>query len=146
VDGPVVVPFGAAELDRRPVVLGAWAAAALGTRVRLLGTAADASLGRRDASRTLAAGALAIQRAFGVAAEPVLVRPAAEELIAAAEDAALLVLGLSPRWRTEGVGELRRALVTGAPVASVLVKAGRRPGGLAPAEAATRFTWSLAGG
>jgi DNA-binding SARP family transcriptional activator len=142
--GAVVVPFGGAEHDWAAVELAAWVAAALGTRVRLVGTAANPALRRRDASRALAAAALAIQRTFGVAAEPALIRPAAGELLAAAEEAALIVLGLSRRWPEEGVGEVRRAIVAGARSPTALVKAGFRPGGLAPPETGTRFTWSLA--
>jgi hypothetical protein len=140
----VVVPFGGAEHDWAAVELAAWAAAALGSRVRLVGTAANRALRRRDASRVLAAAALAIQRAFGVAAEPALVHPAADELLAVADEAALLVLGLSPRWPMEGVGELRHSMIASARAPTALVKAGLRPGGLAPPEAGTRFTWSLA--
>jgi DNA-binding SARP family transcriptional activator len=142
---PVVVPFGGAEHDWAAVELAAWAAAALDSRVRLVGTAANPALRRRDASRALAAAALAIQRAFGVAAEPALVLPAAGELLAAAEGAALLVLGLSKRWPKEGIGEVRRAIIAGARSPTALVKAGLRPCGLAPPETGTRFTWSLAG-
>jgi DNA-binding SARP family transcriptional activator len=141
---PVVVPFGGAEHDWAAVELAAWAAAALGSRVRLVGTAANPALRRRDASRALAAAALAIQRAFGVAAEPVLVGQADGELLAVAEEAALLVLGLSPRWPKEGVGEVRGAIIAGARPPTVVVKAGLRPGGLAPSDSGTRFTWSLA--
>jgi hypothetical protein len=85
-----------------------------------------------------------VQRAFGVAAEPALVGPAASELLAVAEEAALLVLGLSQRWPKEGVGRVRRTIVAGARSPTVLVKAGLRPGGLAPSDSGTRFTWSLA--
>jgi DNA-binding SARP family transcriptional activator len=141
---PVVVPFGGAEHDWAAVELAAWAAAALGSRVRLVGAAANPALRRRDASRALAAAALAVQRAFGVAAEPALVGPAASELLAVAEEAALLVLGLSQRWPKEGVGRVRRTIVAGARSPTVLVKAGLRPGGLAPSDSGTRFTWSLA--
>jgi hypothetical protein len=141
---PVVVPFGGAEHDWAAVELAAWAAAALGSRVHLVGTAANPGLRRRDASRALAAAALAIQRAFGVAAEPALVRPAADQLLAVAGEAALLVLGLSERWPKEGVGDVRGAIIAGARSPTALVKAGLRPGGLAPPDAGTRFTWSLA--
>jgi DNA-binding SARP family transcriptional activator len=142
---PVVVPFGGLEHDWAAVELAAWAASALGTRVRLIGATADATLGRRDASRLLAAAALSIQRAFGVAAEPALVQANAEAVAAAAEEAALLVLGLSRRWPEESVGPVREAIIAAARSPTVLVKAGLRPGGLAPQESRTRFTWSVAG-
>lgn len=141
---PVVVPFGGAEHDWAAVELAAWAAAALGSGVRLIGTASNPALRRRDASRALAAAALAIQRAFGVAVEPALVGADPGGLLAAAEEAALLVLGLSRRWSTEGIGDVRRTVVEETRSPTVLVKAGFRPGGLAPNETATRYTWSLA--
>jgi hypothetical protein len=64
---------------------------------------------------------------------------------ALAEGAGLLVVALSERWRQEGLGELRTALVEAPPAPTVLVRRGPRPGGLAPAEARTRFGWSLTG-
>jgi hypothetical protein len=53
------------------------------------------------------------------------------------------VTGLSPRWKREGVGADRLELAHAAPV--LLVRKGLRPGGLAPPESLTRFTWTLAG-
>jgi DNA-binding SARP family transcriptional activator len=144
-DRPVVAPFGGLEHDWAAVELAAWAAATLRTSVRLVGASANAALGRRDASRLLAAAALAIQRAFGVAAEPVLVRPDPTAVASAAEKAALLVLGLSRRWPDESIGPVRRLIISAARSPAVLVKAGLRPGGLTPRESMTRFTWSLAG-
>ena len=63
--------------------------------------------------------------------------------MAAADDAALVVVGLTDRWQTEGLGEVREALATGARPPVVLVKRGLRPGGLAPNESRTQFTWSI---
>ena len=71
--------------------------------------------------------------------------PGPHGLVAAAERAALSVIGLSERWRSEGLGSARAALVAGGrPL--VLVRKGLRPGGLAPPHNLTRFTWSLGAG
>jgi hypothetical protein len=86
-----------------------------------------------------------VQRLLGVATEPLLVQPGPDGVIGASELAGLLVVGLSSRWREEGIGETRLAVLTSARPTTVLVRRGVRPGGLAPAEAQTRFTWSLAG-
>ena len=76
-------------------------------------------------------------------AEPLLVEPGPAQLIAAAADAGLVVVGLNNRWRREGLGSVREALAAEARPPVVLVKRGLRPGGLAPAESRTRFTWSI---
>ena len=60
------------------------------------------------------------------------------------QDAGVTVVGLSDRWRKDGLGPTRGALAaSGHP--TLLVRKGLRPGGLAPAENLTRFTWSLRG-
>jgi hypothetical protein len=141
--GPVLVPFVGAEHDWSAVELGAWFAGATGAQLRLAGPAGVAREAR-DSSRLLASASLAIQRAFGVAAEPLLLGPGEDALVAAAEDAGLVVVGLSDRWRREGLGRVRHALITRAKPACVIVRSGLRPGGLAPRESLTRFTWSLA--
>ena len=53
-------------------------------------------------------------------------------------------VGISPRWRHEGIGAARRALVRDARPPVLLVHRGPRPGVLAPRESRTRFTWTLA--
>ena len=55
----------------------------------------------------------------------------------------LVVVGISPRWRHEGIGAARRALVRDARPPVLLVHRGPRPGLLAPRESRTRFTWTL---
>jgi DNA-binding SARP family transcriptional activator len=142
--GPVLVPFAGAEHDWAAVELAAWIAGAEGSPLRLAGPAADGGGAGRDASRLLASASLAIQRALGVPAEPLLVAPGEVELLRAADEAALLVVGLSDRWRKDGLGPVRGALAARAAPATVLVRRGMRPGGLAPRESLTRFTWSLA--
>jgi len=139
----IFVPFGGTEHDWAALELGTWLASAEGVPLRLVGARADPAHGRRDASRLLANASLAVQRLVDVSAEPVLVDPSPDALAEVAEAASLVVAGLSPRWRTEGVGAVRDALLrSGQPV--VLVHAGPRPSGLAPRDARTRFSWSLA--
>jgi len=116
----------------------------VGTTLRLLGTEADSGRGRRDASRLLARASLLVQQVVGIVTEPVLVRPGAQGVLDVAADARLLVLGLSDRWRAEGIGETRRAIAAAAKAPTLLVRRGLRPSGIAPAETMTRFTWTLA--
>jgi hypothetical protein len=97
----------------------------------------------RDSSRLLASASLAIQHAYGIAAEPLLLSPGADELVRASADAALVIVGLSDRWQREGLGQARAALAQLATTPVLLVRRGLRPGGLAPRESRTRFTWSL---
>jgi DNA-binding SARP family transcriptional activator len=139
----VFVPFGGAQHDWAALELGAWLAAGVGTELRVVGTRADPRRGQRDASRLLANASLAVQRLAGVTGEPLLVEPAAAALVEAVEPATLVVIGVSPRWRREGIGDVRRALVRDARPTVVLVHGGPRPGGLAPRDMRTRFSWSL---
>jgi hypothetical protein len=80
---------------------------------------------------------------LGIAAEPVLVRLDEEAVLAAAADAAVVVSGLSERWPNDGLGRVRGALAERADVPVLFVRRGLRPGGLAPRESLTRFTWTL---
>jgi DNA-binding SARP family transcriptional activator len=141
----VLVPFGGGEHDWAAVELGAWLATANAEPLRLVGARAGAQPGDRDASRLLADASLAVQRLVGIAAEPLLVDPTAGGLLDAVAGARAVVIGLSPRWRQEGLGEARRALVADPACPVLVVHRGSRPGGIAPREAATRFTWSLGG-
>jgi DNA-binding SARP family transcriptional activator len=141
--GPVVVPFGAAEHDWAALELGAWVARATGEPLRLIGAASDAHPDGRDASRLLADASLIVQRTAGVPAEPLLASPGREGVMALAEGAGLLVIGLSERWRKEGLGRIRKEIAAAPPAPTVFVRRGLRPGGLAPSETRTRFTWSL---
>jgi DNA-binding SARP family transcriptional activator len=142
-EAPLLVPFGGAEHEWAAAEIGAWIARAMDAPLRLLGTAGDREKGRRDASRLLAAASLAVQQVSGVAPEPVIAAPGPEGVIGAAEQAGLVVLGLSDRWRQEGLGAGRLAVARGARPATLLVRGGVRPGGLAPRESMTRYTWSL---
>jgi len=138
----IFIPFGGAEHDWAALELGAWLASAVRAPLRLIGARADPARGQRDASRLLANASLAAQRLVGVTAEPLLVDATVDALVEAVEAAALVVVGLSLRWRTEGIGEVRRSLLRArSPV--VFVHGGPRPSGLAPRDARTRFSWSL---
>jgi DNA-binding SARP family transcriptional activator len=143
--GPVVVPFGAAWHDWAALELGAWVARATDAPLRLMGAASDGRENGRDASRLLADASLIVQRRAGVVAEPLLASPGRKGLMALAEGAGLVVVGLSERWRQDGLGRVRTALADAPPAPAVLVRRGPRPGGLAPAESRTRFGWSLTG-
>ncbi len=142
-EGPVLVPFGGAEHDWAAVELGAWFAHADNAPLRLAGAAAVPEQGRRDASRLLSHGALAVQRVLGISAEPLLTPPGEEGMLEASRDAGLLVVGLSTRWHREGLGPARLRLAREATPPTLLVRRGLRPGGLAPPASLTRFTWSI---
>ena len=141
----VFVPFGGGDHDWPALELGAWLSLA-SVPLRLVGTKADPRRGQRDASRLLADASLAVQRVVGVEAEPLLAEPAEGALVAAVKLATLVVVGISPRWRRDGIGDARRALVRDAQPPILLVHGGPRPGGLAPRESRTSFTWTLEAG
>ncbi|HEX5894937.1 MAG TPA: BTAD domain-containing putative transcriptional regulator [Thermoleophilaceae bacterium] len=143
-EGPVIVPFGAGGHDWAALALGAWVARATGAPLRLIGMASGGEDGR-DASRLLADASLIVQRIAGIGAEPMLGEPGRRGIVELAEGAGLLVVGLSDRWRHEGLGQLRGELAEEPPAPTVFVRRGARPGGLAPAETRTRFRWSLTG-
>ena len=140
----IAIPFGGGEHDWAALELGAWLASAAQTSIRLVGTKADPRRGRRDASRLLADASLAVQRVVGVDVEPILAEPDDEGLVAAVAGSAVIVAGISPRWRAAGIGATRRTLVRAAAAPVLVVHGGPRPGGLAPRENRTRFTWSIA--
>ena len=105
--------------------------------------AADGRKRGRDASRLLADASLIVQRTAGIVAEPFLAKSGPAGVVEAADGAALLVVGLSERWREEGLGKARAELEP-APGGHAVREAGARPGGLAPAETRTRC-WSMSG-
>ena len=71
-----------------------------------------------------------------------MAEPGREGIVAAAAGAGLLVIGLSDRWRQEGLGPTRSEIAKAAPAPVVFVRRGLRPGALAPRGDVTRFTWS----
>jgi DNA-binding SARP family transcriptional activator len=137
--GPVLVPFGGMRHDWAALEFGAWVARATDTPLRLIGAIGDARTNGRDASRLLADASLLVQQLAGVAAEPLLATPGRKGLLELAGTAGLLVVGLSDRWREQGLGRTRARLAASAPAPMVLVRranaADERPG--------TRFGWSL---
>jgi hypothetical protein len=86
-----------------------------------------------------------VQQYAGVVAEPLVAEPGREKIVEAAEDAGLLVVGLSSRWRQEGLGPARSEIARAAPAPVLFVRRGVRSGALAPREEVTRFTWSAPG-
>ncbi len=141
---PVVVPFGGAEHDWAALELGAWMASAMDAPLKLMGAAGDTDEGAR-VSRLLADAGLLIQRFAGVSSEPLITEPGRDAVVAAARGAGLLVIGLSERWREEGLGETRSEIASAAPAPVLFVRRGSRVGALAPKEDFTRFTWSAPG-
>jgi DNA-binding SARP family transcriptional activator len=141
--GPIVTPFGGVDHDWAAIEVAAWLAKSLQTSLRLVGTEADDTRGRRDASRLLARASMLVQQLVGIVTEPVLVPAGRDGVLEAATDARLLVIGLSSRWRTEGLGAARVAVAASIDVPTLFVRRGLRPGGIAPTDTLTRFTWTL---
>ena len=143
-DAPILVPFGGAEHDWAALELGAWIASRTGAPLKLLGAAGQTDEPTR-VTRMLGDAGLLVQQVAGVAAEPVMAEKGREGVIEAAADAGLLVVGLSERWRQEGLGPARSEIAKAAPAPVLFVRRGSRPGALAPAGDVTRFSWSGAG-
>jgi hypothetical protein len=99
----------------------------------------------KRASRLLGDASLLVQQYAGIAAEPVMAEPGRQGIVEAAQGSGLLVLGLSDRWRQEGLGATRSEIAKAAPAPTIFVRRGLRPGALAPRGDVTRFTWSSAG-
>ena len=141
---PVMTPFGGGDHDWAALELAAWIAAATHAPLKLLGAAGGG--GQGDASRLLSSASLVVQQFAGITTEPILVELGNGGLLQATRGAGLLVIGLSDRWRDEGLGELRAAIAKAAPAPILFVRRGTRPGALAPRTAdVTKFSWSYAG-
>ena len=139
--GPVLVPFAGTDHDWSAIELGAWLAGSWQVPLRLAGPGGRGRPGREPpAGERLARRSARAGRCGGAA--PRRAGPGA--LVAAAADAGVAVVGLSDRWRKDGLGPTR-ARSPAAARPTLLVRKGLRPGGLAPAENLTRFTWSLSG-
>jgi hypothetical protein len=143
-EGAVVVPFGGGEHDWAAIEVGAWLARSHEWPLRLVGV--RGRRGKRDASPLLADASLAVQYALGVAAEPALIGAGTAGLLEASQDAAVLVVGLSDRWRHQGLGDARTTLARDCPAPVVFIRGGVRPSGLVPRDGGTRYTWSVAPG
>ncbi len=147
VPGPgtsVLVPFSGAEHDWAALELGAWIASANGIELTLLGAAGTTDEGG-DASRLLGSASLVVQQFTGIVSTPVIAEPGVEGLVRASAGAGLVVVGLSERWRQEGLGETRSQIAKAVPAPILFVRRGTRPGALAPRTDVTRFTWSSPG-
>jgi K+:H+ antiporter len=144
-DAPVLVPFGGAEHDWAALELGSWLAASSGAPLKLLGAAGQTDEGG-SVTRMLADAGLLVQQATGISTEPLVVAGGRDSIIEAAAGAGLLVLGLSDRWRREGLGTTRSAIAGSASAPVLFVRRGTRPGLFAPKENVTQFRWSMAGG
>jgi Kef-type K+ transport system membrane component KefB len=140
----VLVPFGGAEHDWAALELGAWLASATGAPLRMLGAAAEGDEPSR-VTRLLGDASLLVQQYAGISAEPIVASGGREGIIEAASEAGLLVVGLSDRWKQEGLGGTRSEIAKAAPAATIFVRRGLRPGALAPRGNETRFTWSSPG-
>jgi DNA-binding SARP family transcriptional activator len=138
-DGAILVPFVGAPHDWAAIQIAAWLGQATDRQLRLAAPGRAAG----DASRLLASASLVVQRALGIGAEPLLVDDALEALLHAASEAGAVVVGLPDLPRPDGLGRTRAALVARSPVPVLVVRQGLRPGGLAPAQARTRFTWTV---
>ena len=141
-DQPIVVPFGGADHDWAALELGSWLANALGRGLRLLGAAE----GDRDPSRLLANASVVLQQLTGVVADIRIAERSPAGLSEAVADASFLVVGLSARWREEGLGTVRTQLAERSSAPVLFVRRGSRPGVLAPSDDMTRFSWSYSGG
>ena len=140
----VLVPFGGAEHDWAALELGAWIASRTGAPLRMLGASGEGDEPSR-VTRLLGDASLLVQQYAGISAEPVVSAGGREGIVEAASSAGLLVIGLSDRWKQEGLGPTRSEIAKAAPAPTVFVRRGLRPGALAPRGNETRFTWSSPG-
>jgi DNA-binding SARP family transcriptional activator/nucleotide-binding universal stress UspA family protein len=136
----ILVPFGGGEHDWAALELAAHLARLRDAPLVITGAASE---GGADASRMLAVASLIVQRTVGVIPEPVIVAPGAAGILDHARGAELIVVGVSARYGTEGLGHTRETIVREASVPVLAVRHGRRPGLLTPPERLTRFGWSL---
>ena len=141
---PILVPFGGAEHDWSALELGAWLASASGAPLTLLGAAR--ATGEAPAVKRRLDDAGRLVHAFaGIATNSIVVEGGRDGILAAARGARLLAVGLSERWREEGLGETRSQLARSSAAPVLFVRRGQRVGALAPRENFTRFSWSSAG-
>src|SRR5439155_14051953 len=106
---PVVVPFGGDDHDWAALELGAWIASATRAPLKLLGAAGETDEASR-VSRLLADAGLLVQQYSGVSTQPLVTEPGRAGVVRAAAGAGLLVIGLSARWRQEGLGGPRSGI------------------------------------
>ncbi len=140
---PILVPFGGAEHDWSALELAAWLASTAGAPLRLLGAGAESDA--PDVKRRLDDAGLLVREFAGVLTDSVVVSGGRDGIIAAAAGAGLLIVGLSERWRSEGLGEARSALARSSAAPVLFVRRGHRAGALAPRDDFTHFGWSSVG-
>jgi hypothetical protein len=138
------VPFGGAEHDWAALELASWLSSATGAPLKLLGAGGQTDDGK-SVTRMLADAGLLVQQATGVATESLLSAGGRDGIVSAAMGAGLLVIGLSERWRREGLGPTRSEIAKAAPAPVLFVRRGARKGLFAPRENVTQFNWSMAG-
>ena len=136
---PIVVPFGGAEHDWAALELGAWIASASGGSLRLLGAV---SKDGRDPDHLLTNASLVVQQFVGIEVEAVVTPRSRNALALATADAGLFVIGLSARWRLEGLGRTRADLARATDTPILFVRRGSRPGLLGTPDTETMFSWS----
>ena len=139
----ILVPFGGLRHDWAALETAAWVAKALHVPLALLGIDARDENGGRDASSVLADASLLLQQVVGMSAEPRLAAAPQEALLQAADEPALLVVGLPDRWYQSGIGPLRQALAQPSHASLLFVRSGSRPSGLNPPETSPVFRWSV---
>jgi Kef-type K+ transport system membrane component KefB len=140
--GAIVVPFGGGDHDWAALELGAWLAAATEVPLRLCGAAREEDVPR---VQRLVDDAAALVRVYaGVETDCTVIRPGLAGLTRGVQGASMLMMGLSERWRDEGIGDVRAELANATTVPLIFVRRGLRAGALAPAGDVTRFTWSRA--
>jgi nucleotide-binding universal stress UspA family protein len=144
-DSPVLVPFGGAEHDWSALELGSWLAAATGAPLKMLGAGGQTDENKASVTRMLADAGLLVQQATGISTEPLVVAGGRDGIVSAASGAGLLVIGLSDRWRREGLGPTRSEIAKAAPAPVLFVRRGTRPGVFAPKDNVTQFKWSMVG-
>jgi Kef-type K+ transport system membrane component KefB len=143
-DAPVLVPFGGAEHDWAALELGSWLSATTGAPLKLLGVGGQSEDGK-SVTRMLADAGLLVQQSTGIATEPLVIADGGEGVVSAATGAGLLVIGLSERWRREGLGPSRSEIAKAAPAPVLFVRRGTRAGLFAQRDNVTQFNWSRAG-
>ena len=141
---PLLVPFGGAEHDWAALELGSWLSSATGAPLKLLGAGGQSDDGK-SVTRMLADAGLLVQQTTGIATEPLVIAGGRQGIVAAATGAGLLVIGLSERWRREGLGPTRSEIAKAAPAPVLFVRRGSRAGLFAQRDNVTQFNWSRAG-
>jgi Kef-type K+ transport system membrane component KefB len=141
---PLLVPFGGAEHDWAALELGSWLSSATGAPLKLLGAGGQSEDGK-SVTRMLADAGLLVQQTTGIATEPLVIAGGREGIVSAAAGAGLLVIGLSERWRREGLGPTRSEIAKAAPAPVLFVRRGTRAGLFAQRDNVTQFNWSRAG-